>query len=110
MNLKDWRFCSQEGDTISLHDCIMDHTEWEKGGLWLVFESGFNVTKDNSLNLTGRHRLTGKAGVFLKAGSYLEGAWNRNCTWQASANSEPIPLREIPIQREQFTDWSPEVK
>ena len=35
MDLKDWRFCSQEDGTISLHDCVMDHVEWEKDGLWL---------------------------------------------------------------------------
>lgn len=33
MDLKDWCFCSQEDDTISLHDCIMDHLEWDKDGL-----------------------------------------------------------------------------
>jgi len=87
MNLKDWRFCSQEDDTISLHDCVMDRVEWDKGGLWLIFEDGFNVAKDNSLNPTGRHRLTGKAAVFLKNGSYLESA----------------------IQREQLAELSPEV-
>ena len=109
MNLKDWRFCSQEDDTISLHDCVMDHVEWDKGGLWLIFEDGFDVTKDNSLNPTGRHRLTGKAAVFLKNGSYLEGAWNRNCTMQNPGDSKPIPLQEISIQREQLAELSPEV-
>ena len=50
-----------------------------------------------------------KAAVFLKAGSYLEGAWNRNCTRQGPDDSEPISLQEIPIHPKQFTDWSPEV-
>lgn len=109
MNLKDWYFCSQEDDTISLHDCVMNRLEWDKGGLWLIFEDGFDVTKDNSLNPTGRHRLTGKAAVFLKNGSYLEGAWNRNCTMQNPGDSEPIPLQEISIQREQLAELSPEV-
>lgn len=109
MVLKDWRFCSQEDDTISLHDCVMARVEWEKDGLWLIFEDGFDVTKDNSLNPTGRHRLTGKAAVFLKDGAYLEGAWNRNCTTQNSGDSEPIPLQEIPLRQEQFRAWSPEV-
>lgn len=109
MNRKDWCFCSQEDEAISLHDCIMDRVEWEQDGLWLIFEDGFHVTKDNSLNPTGRHRLTGKAAVFLKAGSYLEGAWNRNCTRQGPDDSEPIPLQEIPIHPKQFAEWSPEV-
>lgn len=106
MNLKDWRFCSQEDDTISLHDCIMNRLEWDKGGLWLILEDGFNVAKGNSLNPTGRHRLTGKAAVFLKNGSYLEGDWNQNCTMQNSGGSKPIPLQEI---AKQLAEFSPEV-
>lgn len=109
MNLKDWRYCSQDDDTISLHDCVMGRMEWDKDGLWLMFEDGFHVTKDNSLNPTGRHRLTGQAAVFLQSGSYLEGAWNRNCTRQGPDDPEPIPLQEIAIPPEQLTDWSPEV-
>ena len=57
-----------------------------------MFEDGFNVKKDNSLNPTGRHRLTGKAAVFLKDGSYLEGAWNRNCTQQGPNDSNPVGI------------------
>lgn len=109
MNLKDWRFRSQEDDTISLHDCVMNRLEWEQDGLWLIFEDGFNVMKDNSLNFNGRHRPTGKAAVFLKNGIYLEGAWNRNCIWQGPDDLEPILLEETPIQRQQLADWSPEV-
>ena len=65
MEGKNWRFCSQEDETISLHDCVIDCVEWAEHGIWLSFENGFNVTKDNSLNPTGRHRLTGKAAVFF---------------------------------------------
>lgn len=102
MNLKDWRFCSQEDDTISVHDCIMNRLEWDKGGLWLILEDGFNVAKGNSLNPTGRHRLTGKAAVFLKNGSYLEGDWNQNCTMQNSGGSKPIPCRRLPNSLQNF--------
>ncbi len=109
MERKDWRFCSQEDETISLHDCVMDGVNWAESGIWLSFENGFNVTKDNSLNPTGRHRLTGKAAVFLSNGVYLEGAWNRNCTMQTPSDPEPILLQETPIPQEQFADWSPEV-
>ena len=109
MNLTDWRFCSQEDDAISLHDCAMDHMKCDKDGLWLMFEDGFDVTKDNSLNPTGRHQLTGKAAVFLKEGSYLEGDWNRNCTQQGPNDSDPIPMQEVPILWEQLVDLSPEV-
>lgn len=109
MNLNNWRFCSQEDDTISLHDCVMDRVEWDKDGLWLIFEDGFNITKDNSLNPTGRHRHTEKAAAFLKNGSYLEGAWNRNCMYKGPGVPDLIPMQEVLIPRERFVDWSPEV-
>lgn len=109
MKLEDWRFCSQEDDTISLHDCGMDLLKQTEDGLWLVFENGFNITKDNPFNPTGRHRLTGKAAVFLKAGTYLDGSWNRGCTIQGPEDAVPVPLQEVPIQQEQFMGLSPEV-
>lgn len=109
MELKNWRFCSNEDNTISLHDCMIDHFEQYENGWWFIFDSGFNVTKDNALNQTKRHKSTGKAALFLKNGTYMEGAWNKNCTWQKSANSKPILLQEIPIQQDQFTKLSIEV-
>ena len=109
MNLDDWSFYSCEDNTISLHDCFMSCVKCEKNGLWMIFEEGFNVTKDNSLNTSGRHQLTGKAAIFLKSGSYLEGAWNRNCTIQNSKNSKPIKLQETPILQKQFANWSLEI-
>lgn len=109
MERKNWHFCSKEDDTISLHDCLIDHVEWTEAGIWLFFEDGFNVTKDNSLNHTGRHQLSGKAAVFLKDGAYLEGFWNRGCTFQGPDNPEPVPLPEVLIQKEQLADLSLEV-
>ena len=68
---QQWKYQSVEDNTISLHDCVIDRVELSGGDVILYFdEYGFNVTKDNSLNPTGRHRNTGPAAVILKNGCY----------------------------------------
>ena len=66
----DWKFVSDDIDSISLHDC--DISEYIFGeDIALIFEDGFDVAAPNPLNETGRHKRTGKAAVVLKGGKFL---------------------------------------
>lgn len=68
----EWRFVSDDTDSISLHDC--DISEFVFGcDIVLMFEDGFDVAAPNPLNETGRHKRTGKAAVVLKNGRYVSG-------------------------------------
>lgn len=68
---QQWKYQSEENNTISLHDCVIDRVEISGDDVILYFdEYGINVTRDNSLNPTGRHRNTGPAAVILKNGCY----------------------------------------
>ena len=63
---ESWKFCSEEGQTISLHDHWISKVDQVGEDLMLHFSSdGFDVTKDNPLNPTGRHRNTGPAGFIM---------------------------------------------
>ncbi len=67
-----WNYRSNEHGSISLHDCkITDATFCED--IILSFQDGFDVTAENSLNRTGRHKHTGRAAVILKHGIYRDG-------------------------------------
>lgn len=59
--------------------------------LILYFDDfGINVTKDNSLNFTGRHRSTGSAAVILKnAYYYTHNPLCKLCIWQNGIYMRP---------------------
>ena len=74
-----WKFVSETWETISLHDHCITRAEEIGPDLALHFDGdGFDVTKDNPLNPTGRHRNTGPAAIVLKNWRFLEGAFNRD--------------------------------
>ena len=74
-----WKFVSEDPETISLHDHRITRAEEIGPDLALHFDGdGFDVTKDNPLNPTGRHRNTGPAAIVLKNWRFLEGAFNRD--------------------------------
>jgi hypothetical protein len=61
-----WKFVSEDGETISLHDHCITSVEEIGTDLILHFtDDGFDVTKDNPLNPTGRHRNAGLAGFIM---------------------------------------------
>lgn len=61
-----WKFVSETWETISLHDHCITSVEEIGTDLILHFtDDGFDVTKDNPLNPTGRHRNTGLAGFIV---------------------------------------------
>ena len=102
---QEWKYQSTEDNTISLHDCVIDRVEMLGDDIILYFdEYGFNVTKDNSLNPTGRHRNTGPAAVILKNGCYHTGIGNRNTTETRLVEGKRIArtLPEILISKESF--------
>lgn len=104
-----WKFQSEDDTTISLHDCVIDRIEQAEDGLWLWFEDGFNVTKDNALNPTGRHRNTGPAAIHLAHARFCGGTFNRDVvqTWRAeNGQIMEFKLPETPLTAEMFSHFS----
>lgn len=102
---QQWKYQSMEDKTISLHDCFIDRVEIFDDDIILYFdEYGFDVTKDNSLSPTGRHRNTGPAAVILKNGCYQTGIGNRNITETRLVEGKTIAhtLPEVLITKESF--------
>ena len=102
---QQWKYQSVEDNTISLHDCVIDRVELSGGDVILYFdEYGFNVTKDNSLNPTGRHRNTGPAAVILKNGCYQTGTGKRNITEPRLVDGKTMvhTQPEVLISKESF--------
>lgn len=98
----EWHFLSEEAETISLHDHLVSSVEEMGSDLILWFTGdGFDVTRDNSLNPTGRHRNTGPAAVYLENWSYHDGAFGRGCE-EVLSDGTRIPLPQTPIPRELF--------
>lgn len=96
-----WNFVSEDAGSISLHDCRMDRAEERGTDLLLRFDEGFDVTRDNALNPTGRHRNTGPAAIFLRNWRYIGGTWGRGCE-QIFSDGRRVPLPETPIPRAQL--------
>lgn len=90
----DWKFVSDDMDSISLHDC--DISEFIFGeDIELIFEDGFDVTASNPLNGTGRHKRTGKAAVILKNGRFISAEYP---SYEENGNTVPaesIALNEL---------------
>ena len=101
-----WKFISEEADTISLHDHCISQAEEDGTDLILRFDDdGFDVTKDNSLNPTGRHRNTGPAAIVLKNWRWGEGSFGPYCFQVIpldNGRKEYVPLPIVPITRAQF--------
>lgn len=71
-----WRFQSEDGDTISLHDCLIRGFKEMEGHILLHVADGFDVASSNSLNHTRRHKHTGPAVVVLCHSRFQKGAFN----------------------------------
>lgn len=97
---------SEEVETISLHDHCISRVEEIGTDLILHFtDDGFDVTKDNPLNPTDRHRNTGPSALVLKHWSWREGAFGRNCfkvICRDNGQKQHIPLPVVPVSRAQF--------
>lgn len=86
----DWKFMSDDVDSISLHDC--DISEYIFGGdIALIFNDGFDVAAPNPLNATGRHKRTGKAAVLLKNGKFISAEYPS----YEDKNGDTVPASEI---------------
>ncbi|WP_251315907.1 hypothetical protein [Flintibacter muris] len=103
---ENWTFVSEEWKTISLHDHRITCVEESGPDLILRFdEDGFDVTCDNSLNPTGRHRNTGPAAAILKNWCWEDGAFGSYCfriIRLGNGQEKHIPLPIVPITRTQF--------
>ena len=67
----DWKF--QTNDCrVTLHDHEITEFVFDED-ITLIFEDGFDVFADCSLNKTGRHKQTGKAAVILKNSKFVSG-------------------------------------
>ena len=78
--MKNWKFQSNRLDEIYLHDNVITEFVKEGNDVILLFNDiedgvayGFDVCKENPLNNTGKHKLTGRAAIILKDFSLLEG-------------------------------------
>lgn len=100
-----WKFISEDAETISLHDCCIDRTEEAGRDLILYFDDGFDVTRENLLNSTGRHRNTGPAAMILKGWQFIDAAFGPDCFQVIrldNGQEKRIPLPIVVITREQF--------
>lgn len=105
-----WKFMSEDAETISLHDHRISSVEEHGPDLALRFsEDGFDVTKDNPLNPTGRHRNTGPAVVVLKSWQFLEGTFDRDVEVNYPDGTRYY-LPEKPLTREQLLSGTFEVE
>lgn len=98
----DWKYRSDDYQTVSLHDCILNKLCSDEDGLSLIFEDGIDICAENPLNETGRHKRTGNAAVALKNGRFLRGTLYIS---DAVGNKEEKPLRE-----EEIAAVEPEIK
>ena len=102
----EWSFVSGGWKTVSLHDHCVTRTEEVGPDLVLHFEEdGFDITRDDPLNPTGRHRNTGPAAVVLKHWRWERGAFGPNCFREVrldNGEKEYIPLPVVPISKNQF--------
>ena len=86
----DWKFVSDDLNSVSLHDC--DISDFVYGGdIELIFENGFDITAENPLNDTRRHKRTGKAAVLLKGGKLLSAEYPS----YEDENGKTVPAKEI---------------
>ena len=67
----EWKTVTDDPN-VSLHDHLITTIEANEN-IILHFQNGFDVTKCNPVNLTGRHMHTGKAAVILHNAVLLEG-------------------------------------
>lgn len=67
----DWKIVTED-DHISLHDHSISDIHLGTD-IILLFDDGFDVTRDNIKNKTGRHKRTGSASVILHNGIYMRG-------------------------------------
>ena len=58
-----YKFCDQNGENISTHDCYTTNILYENGILTFVFADGIWLTKDNPNNTTGKTIRTDRAEV-----------------------------------------------
>ena len=97
-----WKFVSEDEGSISLHDHWISKVDQVGEDLMLHFSSdGFDVTKDNPLNPTERHRNTGPAAVILENWRWVEGVFNRGVT-EVKPGGKRYALPETPLPREMF--------
>lgn len=68
---KDWKVITED-DNISLHDHSVSSFDFGNDIL-LLFEDGFDVTKEHSCNETMRHKQTGVSAVILHDAAYVKG-------------------------------------
>lgn len=67
----DWKIVTED-DQISLHDHSISDIHFGMD-IILLFDDGFDVTRNNIKNKTGRHKRTGSASVILHNGIYMRG-------------------------------------
>lgn len=98
----NWKFISEDAQTISLHDHWISLIDENGADLVLHFAAdGFDVTRDNALNPTGRHRNTGRAAVILQNWRWVEGVFNRGVT-EIKPGGVRYALPETPLPCEMF--------
>lgn len=92
----NWRYSSEDIDSISLHDC--DITAWEfEEDIVLSFEDGFDVCAENPLNDTGRHKRTGKSTVRLQNARFLRGTLYVSAKEEKPLYKDDIAALELEI-------------
>lgn len=93
---KRWKYISTDvGNTISLHDCIINSWEHDNGDIILIFKDGFDVGANNSQNNTGRFLNTGSAEVRLTSASFAGASTSK----REYFNNDGIMLNSKPAEK-----------
>lgn len=87
-----WKYCSEDFDTISLHDNIIDSVE-DKENIIINFLDGFDVIANNSENKTGRHKHTSAGIIELVDGKLIEAVFDNSPA--CSSKQDKLLINEL---------------
>lgn len=82
--MKNYKYTTKEEETISLHDHFIEKIIFSDN---IILEmDGFDITRDNEYNKTGKHKYSEKTCIVLKNGKYKEGLFEFTTTASKEEN------------------------
>ena len=84
----NWKIITEDNQ-VSLHDHTISDVYWGND-IILLFDDGFDVTKENVRNKTGRHKQTGVASVILHNAIYMSGIKFLSNDAEKNVNKEEV--------------------
>ncbi len=105
---EDWKVITED-DNISLHDHSVSSFDFGNDIL-LLFEDGFDVTKEHSCNETKRHKQTGASAVILHDAVYVKGIKFLPGNKEKEVALEEVNLIDLEVLDFSFCKENQEVK